>query len=574
MHDYDLTIDKKQFLEKGGIMMKSKRFEMLAQRPVNQDGLIGEWSEEGLIAMGSPNDPDASIKIENGVIVELDGKKREDFDIIDRFIADYAINLKDAEKSMSLESLKIAQMLVDINVGRAEIIKITTSITPAKIVEVVSHMNVVEMMMALQKMRARKTPSNQCHVTNLKDNPVQIAADAAEAGIRGFSEQETTVGIVRYAPFNALALLVGSQVGRGGILTQCSVEEATELDLGMRGLTSYAETVSVYGVEEAFTDGDDTPWSKAFLASAYASRGLKMRFTSGTGSEALMGYSEGKSMLYLEARCIYLTKGAGVQGLQNGAVSCIGMTGAVPSGIRAVLAENLITTMLDLEVASANDQTFSHSDIRRTARSLMQMLPGTDFIFSGYSAVPNYDNMFAGSNFDAEDFDDYNVLQRDLKVDGGLRPVSEEETIAIRNKAAKAIQAVFMDLGFPAITDEEVEAATYAHGSKDMPARNVVEDLKAAEEMLKKRITGLDIVKALSRNGFDDVANNVLNMLKQRVTGDYLQTSAILDKNFDVISAVNDINNYMGPGTGYRISEERWEEIKNIPNIIRPEDIE
>lgn len=554
--------------------MRSKRFEVLAQRPVNQDGLIGEWSEEGLIAMGSPNDPDASIKIENGVIVELDGKKREDFDIIDRFIADYAINLKDAEKSMSLESLKIAQMLVDINVGRAEIIKITTSITPAKIVEVVSHMNVVEMMMALQKMRARKTPSNQCHVTNLKDNPVQIAADAAEAGIRGFSEQETTVGIVRYAPFNALALLVGSQVGRGGILTQCSVEEATELDLGMRGLTSYAETVSVYGVEEAFTDGDDTPWSKAFLASAYASRGLKMRFTSGTGSEALMGYSEGKSMLYLEARCIYLTKGAGVQGLQNGAVSCIGMTGAVPSGIRAVLAENLITTMLDLEVASANDQTFSHSDIRRTARSLMQMLPGTDFIFSGYSAVPNYDNMFAGSNFDAEDFDDYNVLQRDLKVDGGLRPVSEEETIAIRNKAAKAIQAVFMDLGFPAITDEEVEAATYAHGSKDMPARNVVEDLKAAEEMLKKRITGLDIVKALSRNGFDDVANNVLNMLKQRVTGDYLQTSAILDKNFDVISAVNDINNYMGPGTGYRISEERWEEIKNIPNIIRPEDIE
>lgn len=554
--------------------MRSKRFQALAQRPVNQDGLIGEWPEEGIIAMDSPNDPKPSIKIENGRIVELDGKKREDFDTIDRFIADYAINIENAEKSMSLDSLKISQMLVDINVTRDEIVNITTSITPAKIVEVVSHMNVVEMMMALQKMRARKTPSNQCHVTNLKDNPVQIAADAAEASIRGFSEQETTVGIVRYAPFNALAILLGSQVGRGGVLTQCSVEEATELDLGMRGLTSYAETVSVYGTEAVFTDGDDTPWSKAFLASSYASRGLKMRFTSGTGSEALMGYSEGKSMLYLEARCIYITKGAGVQGLQNGAVSCIGMTGAVPSGIRAVLAENLITTMLDIEVASGNDQTFSHSDIRRTARTLMQMLPGTDFIFSGYSAVPNYDNMFAGSNFDAEDFDDYNVLQRDLMVDGGLRPVSEEETIAIRNKAAKAIQAVFMELGFPAITDEEVEAATYAHGSKDMPERNVVEDLKAAEEMLKKRITGLDIVKALSKNGFDDVANNILNMLKQRVTGDYLQTSAILDGNFDVISAVNDINDYRGPGTGYRMSKERWEEIKGIKNVINPEDIQ
>ncbi|HBJ1652345.1 TPA: propanediol/glycerol family dehydratase large subunit [Clostridium botulinum] len=554
--------------------MKSKRFQVLAKRPVNQDGLIGEWPEEGLVAMNSANDPKSSIKIKNGTVVELDNKKREDFDMIDRFIADYAINLKNAEKAMSLDSVEIARKLVDINVSRDEIVDITTSITPAKVVEVVSHMNVVEMMMALQKMRARKTPSNQCHVTNLKDNPVQIAADAAEAGIRGFSEQETTVGIVRYAPFNALAILIGSQVGRGGVLTQCSVEEATELDLGMRGLTSYAETVSVYGTEAVFTDGDDTPWSKAFLASAYASRGLKMRYTSGTGSEALMGYSEGKSMLYLESRCIYITKGAGVQGLQNGAVSCIGMTGAVPSGIRAVLAENLIAAMLDIEVASANDQTFSHSDIRRTARTLMQMLPGTDFIFSGYSAVPNYDNMFAGSNFDAEDFDDYNVLQRDLMVDGGLRPVSEEETIAIRNKAAKAIQAVFRELDFPAITDEEVEAATYAHGSKDMPERNIVEDLKAAEEMLKKRVSGLDIVKALSTGGFDDVAGNILNMLKQRVTGDYLQTSAILDNDFDVISAVNDKNDYMGPGTGYRISPERWEEIKNIPNVIKPEDIE
>nr|WP_286674025.1 MULTISPECIES: propanediol/glycerol family dehydratase large subunit [unclassified Clostridium] len=556
------------------MQVKSKRFQVLAKRPVNQDGLIGEWPEEGLVAMNSANDPKSSIKIENGTVVELDNKKREDFDMIDRFIADYAINLENAEKAMSLDSVEIARKLVDINVSRDEIVDITTSITPAKVVEVVSHMNVVEMMMALQKMRARKTPSNQCHVTNLKDNPVQIAADAAEAGIRGFSEQETTVGIVRYAPFNALAILIGSQVGRGGVLTQCSVEEATELDLGMRGLTSYAETVSVYGTEAVFTDGDDTPWSKAFLASAYASRGLKMRYTSGTGSEALMGYSEGKSMLYLESRCIYITKGAGVQGLQNGAVSCIGMTGAVPSGIRAVLAENLIAAMLDIEVASANDQTFSHSDIRRTARTLMQMLPGTDFIFSGYSAVPNYDNMFAGSNFDAEDFDDYNVLQRDLMVDGGLRPVSEEETIAIRNKAAKAIQAVFRELGFPAITDEEVEAATYAHGSKDMPERNIVEDLKAAEEMLKKRVSGLDIVKALSTGGFDDVAGNILNMLKQRVTGDYLQTSAILDNDFDVISAVNDKNDYMGPGTGYRISPERWEEIKNIPNVIKPEDIE
>jgi propanediol dehydratase large subunit/glycerol dehydratase large subunit len=442
--------------------------------------------------------------------------------------------------------------------------------TPAKICEVLGHMNVVEMMMSLQKMRARKTPSNQCHVTNVKDNPIQIAADAAEAALRGFDEMETTVGIARYAPFNALALLVGAQTGRGGVMTQCAVEEAFELDIGMRGLTSYAETVSVYGTEPVFVDGDDTPWSKSFLASSYASRGLKMRFTSGTGSEVLMGYAEGKSMLYLEARCVYITKGAGVQGLQNGSISCIGVPAAVPSGIRAVLAENLITCCLDLEVASGNDQTFSHSDMRRTARLLMQFLPGTDFICSGYSTVPNYDNMFAGSNVDAEDFDDFLVIQRDLMVDGGLRPISENESVAARNKAAKVLQAVFKELGLTPITDAEVEAATYAHGSKDMPDRDVAADLKAATDMLARGTTGIDVVKALAKTGYAEVAENVLGMLRQRVSGDYLHTSSILDKNFKTISAVNNVNDYAGPGTGYRLSKERWEEIKNIPNAIDP----
>ncbi|EDN9625644.1 propanediol/glycerol family dehydratase large subunit [Listeria monocytogenes] len=544
--------------------MKSKRFEELAKRPVNQDGFVKEWIEEGLIAMESPNDPKPSIKIENGKVVEMDSKKLADFDLIDHFIAKYGVDLSRAEEVMQMDSVKLANMLCDPNVPREKIVLLTTAMTPAKIVEVVSQMNVVEMMMSMQKMRSRRTPTTQAHVTNLCDNPVQIAADAAEAAIRGFDEQETTVAVVRYAPFNALSLLVGSQTGRGGVLTQCSLEEATELELGMRGLTCYAETISVYGTEPVFTDGDDTPWSKGILASAYASRGLKMRFTSGTGSEVQMGYAEGKSMLYLESRCIFITKAAGVQGLQNGSISCIGIPGAVPSGIRAVLAENLIAVMLDLEVASGNDQTFSHSDIRRTARLLMQFLPGTDYISSGYSATPNYDNMFAGSNFDADDFDDYNILQRDLKVDGGLTPVTEEEVVAVRNKAARVIQAVFDKLGLPEVTDAEVEAATYARGSKDMPERNMVEDIKAAAEMMDRGVTGLDVVKALSAGGFDDVAESVLNMLKQRVSGDFLHTSAIIDKDWNVISSVNDLNDYAGPGTGYRLEGERWEKLKDI----------
>ncbi|MEE1314902.1 MAG: propanediol/glycerol family dehydratase large subunit [Faecalimonas sp.] len=554
-------------------MKRSKRIEALDRRPVNLDGYINEWPEMGFVAMKSPYDPKGSVTVQNGKITEMDGKKRDEFDFIDQFIADYAINIAQAEKSMAISSLDIARMIVDINVSRKDILKIVSGITPARMAEVMNHLNVVEMMMGMQKIRARKTPGNQAHITNLKDDPVQLAADAAEGALRGFAEEETTMGVARYAPLSAMALLIGSQVGRPGVLTQCSAEEATELELGIRGLTTYAETLSVYGTEKVFIDGDDTPYSKAFLNSAYASRGLKVRFTSGAGSEVLMGNSEKKSMLYLECRCLYVTKGAGSQGIQNGSVSCIGVAGAVPAGIREVIGENLVAALLGLECASSNDQSFSNSDMRRTARTMLEFLPGTDFIFSGYAAEPNYDNMFAGSNFDAEDFDDYNVLQRDMQVDGGLRPVTEEEVLAVRAKAAKAVQAVFKHLGLSPITDEQVEAVTYAHGSKDTPARDVTADLMAAEDVLKRGITGVDVVKALAETGFSDVAESVLSMLKQRVIGDYMQTSAILDKNFKVLSAVNTPNDYMGPGTGYRVEGERWDEIKRIPHIIDPTDI-
>jgi glycerol dehydratase large subunit len=181
--------------------------------------------------------------------------------------------------------------------------------------------------------------------------------------------------------------------------------------------------------------------------------------------------------------------------------------------------------------------------------------------------------MFAGSNFDAEDFDDYNVLQRDLMVDGGLRPVLEEDVIAVRRKAAKAIQSVFSYLGLTAITDEQVEAVVYAHGSKDTLDRDVPADLLAAEDVLKRGITGIDVCRALAETGHEDVAERILNMLKQRVIGDYMQTSAILDKDFRVLSAVNTPNTYAGPGTGYRLDGERWEEIKDIPHRIDPKNL-
>jgi propanediol dehydratase large subunit len=545
----------------------SLRTELLEERPVNLDGFVEEWPEKGLVAMESAFDPVPGVRVEDGVIVELDGKPRAEFDFMDSFIAGHAIDIATTEASMAVPSDEIARMIVDPRTSRDEVLAVVRGLTPAKILDVVRLMNVVEIMQGMQKMRARRTPANQAHSTSARDNPIQVAVDAAEGAVRGFAELETTLGVVRYAPLVAIALQVGGQVGRGGVLTQCALEEATELELGMRGITAYAETISIYGTESVFVDGDDTPWSKTFLASAYASRGIKMRFTSGTGSEVQMGNAEGKSMLYLEIRCILMARGAGVQGLQNGSISCIGVPGAVPGGIRAVAAENLVASLCDLEVASGNDQSFSHSSMRRVARLMPQLLPGTDFVCSGYSAVPNADNMFAGSNFDTDDYDDWNTIQRDLQVDGGLRHVREDDILAVRRRAAEVLQALFAHLDLPAITDAEVEAATYANSSNDYPLRDVLADLKGAQSVMERGLTGIDLVKGLEATGYHDVAENLLTVLRQRVSGDLLQTSAILTPDFVPLSAINDANDYAGPGTGYRLQGERWEELKKLRHV-------
>src|SRR5205807_1005517 len=367
-----------------------------------------------------------------------------------------------------LEDVEIARRLVDVDVQRAELVRLSRGLTPARLARVISMLDPVELMFALKKLRARRAPANQAHVTNLKENPALLAADAAEAAARGFAEVETTVGVSRYAPLNAIAILVGSQTGRPGVMTQCAVEERRNLDLAIRGLVTYAETLSVYGTEPVFVDGDDTPWSKAFLGAAYASRGVKVRFTSGGGSEALMGGSLGLSMLYLEARCLAAVRAAGSQGVQNGSISCVALALAVPGGTREILAENLLAAWLDLEVASGNDAIASHSEIRKTAKLMGQLLPGTDFVTSGYSVMPRYDNMFGGGNYDADDLDEWLTVQRDWQVDAGIEPVSEDELLRVRERAARAIQAVFAASAFPPITGEEVEAATYALDSRDL----------------------------------------------------------------------------------------------------------
>ncbi|MGI8422357.1 MAG: propanediol/glycerol family dehydratase large subunit, partial [Gaiellaceae bacterium] len=265
--------------------MRSERFVQREERELRRELLIRPLPELGLVAMNGPNDPEPELRIEAGRIVSLDGRAETDWDALDHFVARYGLDLDVAAEAAELDDMAIARMLVDVDVPRPVLVRLSRGLTPARLARVVGLLDPVEMMFALKKLRARRAPANQAHVTNLKENPALLAADAAEAAARGFAEIETTVGVSRYAPLNAMAILVGSQTGRPGVMTQCAIEERRSLQLAILGLTTYAETLSVYGTEPVFADGDDTPWSKAFLASAYAARGVKVRFTSGTGSE-------------------------------------------------------------------------------------------------------------------------------------------------------------------------------------------------------------------------------------------------------------------------------------------------
>jgi propanediol dehydratase large subunit len=547
---------------------RSERFVAREQRELRRELLIEPLAELGLVAMNGPNDPEPSLVIEDGRVVELDGRREHEWDALDHFVVANGLDLEVAQEAATLADETIARMLVDVDVPRSQLVRLSRGLTPARLARVIAMLDPVELMFALKKLRARRAPANQAHVTNLKENPALLAADAAEAAARGFAEVETTVGVSRYAPLNALAILVGSQTGRPGVMTQCAVEERLNLRLAIAGLVTYAETLSVYGTERVFVDGDDTPWSKAFLASAYASRGVKVRFTSGGGSEALMGESEGKSMLYLEARCLALVRAAGSQGVQNGSISCVALVLAVPGGTREVLAENVLAAWLDLEVASGNDAISSHSAIRKTAKLMGQFLPGTDFVTSGYSSMPRYDNMFGGGNYDSDDLDEWLTIQRDWQVDAGIEPLDEESALAVRERAARAIQAVFDAFGFPPVTEEEVRLATTCLDSRDLPDRDRAADVLAADRVLAEGLSALDVARALDERGFPEVAAAVFDMQRHRVAADYLQTSAIIAADGTVVSAVNDENRYTGPGTGYRLEGERWERLQRLPYAI------
>lgn len=544
-----------------------RRFDDWDNRPLRLDNFAIEDPANGFSAMKGSRDPAPSASVDSGRVTIMDGVPEDQFDMIDLFIARHHLDPAMVEEAMAIPSIEVARMLVDVNVPRDRLVQLSRGMTPAKLAEVVAHLNSMEIAFAYSKMRARATPGNQAHVTNAKDDPLQLAADAAVAVALGFDEIETTMRVARNSWSNALACCVGSVVGRAGTLFQCSSEEAEELQIGMAGFTSYAETVSVYGTEKSFIDGDDTPWSKAFLAAAYASRGIKMRCTSGAAAELLMGYHEAKSLLYLEARCLCMQRAMGAQGTQNGGIDGAPLAASIPGGVRELMAENLIAVWLDLECASGNDARSSESEIRIGAKILPFLIAGSDLICSGFGSILKYDNSFNPSSFNGEELEDYLVLQRDFEADGGLTPQGEDALLATRKRAVEALSAVLEELKLAEPDEDMKQSVVVASGSDQTRSFSAGHATRISASIATREISVLDVIRALNKRGFQEEAENLLFLVKLRLSGDYLQTSAVI-RNNRVISAINDPNRYDGPGTGYRLNEARRTEIASIRGVL------
>ena len=281
-----------------------------------------------------------------------------------------------------------------------------------------------------------------------------------------------------------------------------------------------------------------------------------------------MGHAQGMSMLYLEARCLAVIRAAGSQGVQNGSISCVALVLSLPGGVREILAENVLAAWLDLEVASGNDAIASHSEIRKTAKLMGQFLPGTDFVTSGYSVMPRHDNTFGGGNYDADDLDEWLTVQRDWQVDAGIEPVAEEELLRVRGRAHERSRPCSPALGFPPVSDEEVEAATFGYDAATCPTATARPTSLRPTACWREGISALDVVRALDGAASRTSPRRCSRCSASASSADYLQTSAIIDADGTVRSAVNDPNRTTGPGTGYRLEGERWELLQELPHVL------
>ena len=109
--------------------MTSRRFASRATRDLSLEQLVSPLPELGLISANGPNDPEPELVVVNGAVARMDGCDASDFDVIDRFVVAHGLDLDVAAEAMATDDVALARMLMDVDVPRAELVRISRGLT-------------------------------------------------------------------------------------------------------------------------------------------------------------------------------------------------------------------------------------------------------------------------------------------------------------------------------------------------------------------------------------------------------------------------------------------------------------
>src|ERR671936_3105289 len=131
---------------------RSERFVAREARGLRKEVLASPWPELGLVAFDGPDDPAPELVVEDGRVVRIDGRDADDFDVIDHFLARHGIDLDAAAEAAALTDAELARRLVDVDVSRDELVRLSRGLTPGRLARVVASLDPVELMFALKKL--------------------------------------------------------------------------------------------------------------------------------------------------------------------------------------------------------------------------------------------------------------------------------------------------------------------------------------------------------------------------------------------------------------------------------------
>ncbi len=266
-----------------------------------------------------------------------------------------------------------------------------------------------------------------------------------------------------------------------------------------------------------------------------------------------MGAAEQCSMLYLESRCVSLARAMGVQGVQNGGIDGVGVAASVPRGHaradgRERHGDGAQPRVLhrqrrpDVGVRRPPHRPHAADPARRQRLRLLRASARS-------SATTTCSGRRNGTPRTSTT--GWSCSATGASTAGCAR-VSAEHLGRLRRRGCRGrARPCTATSASPTSTTTgstpwwwPTDRGTWSPGTRWSSRRRPPRS--------KPQLTGFDVDRRAERTATTRRPRPIMRLTRERLRGDHLQTSAIFDERFRVLSMVTDPNDYAGPGTGLR----------------------